>query len=101
MLMPCIQWSSRRKTVQLIVITLATAVPDFDSGIGQKSSPALCEHPFYLFCRSGIAGIFALAKQYDTTTGVINNLTSKYGFCLFWKSQEYHSDGISAGVYFL
>ena len=34
MLMPCIQWSSRRKTVQLIVITLATAVPDFDSGIG-------------------------------------------------------------------
>jgi len=75
-------WSDRRKTVQLIVVTLAAAVPDFDSGIG-------------------IAGIFALAKQYDTTTGVINNLTSKYGSSLFWMCQEYHSDGISAGVYFL
>jgi len=29
---------------------------------------------------AGIAGIFALAKQYDTTTGVINNMTSKYVF---------------------
>lgn len=27
---------------------------------------------------TGIADIFALATQYDTTTGVINNLTSKY-----------------------
>lgn len=26
----------------------------------------------------GIASIFALAKEYDTTPGVINNLTSKY-----------------------
>ncbi|KAG6906434.1 hypothetical protein DXG01_013939 [Tephrocybe rancida] len=51
-------WSARRKTVQLIIITLAAIVPDFDSGIG-------------------IAAIFALAKQYNTTTGVINNLTSK------------------------
>lgn len=29
---------------------------------------------------TGIADIFALATQYDTTTGVINNLTSKYVF---------------------
>ena len=27
---------------------------------------------------TGIADIFALANQYDTTTGHINNLTSKY-----------------------
>lgn len=27
-------WSARRKTVQLIIITLAAIVPDFDSGIG-------------------------------------------------------------------
>jgi hypothetical protein len=33
---------------------------------------------FILALASGIAAIFALAKQYDTTTGVINNLTSKY-----------------------
>ncbi|KAG6827559.1 hypothetical protein H0H87_004446 [Tephrocybe sp. NHM501043] len=52
-------WSSRRKAIQLIIITLAAIVPDFDSGIG-------------------IAAIFALAEQYDTNTGVINNLTSKY-----------------------
>ncbi|TFY73399.1 hypothetical protein EWM64_g10613, partial [Hericium alpestre] len=42
-------WSSRRKTIQLIIITLAAIVPDFDSGIG-------------------IATIFALAEQFDTTT---------------------------------
>ncbi|KAH9477936.1 Efflux pump radE [Psilocybe cubensis] len=51
-------WSDRRKTLLLIIITLAAIVPDFDSGIG-------------------IAAIFALAVQYNTTTGVINNLTSK------------------------
>ncbi len=27
---------------------------------------------------AGIAALFALAKQYHTTTGEINNLTSKY-----------------------
>ncbi|TFY63206.1 hypothetical protein EVG20_g6410 [Dentipellis fragilis] len=59
-------WSSRRKTLQLIIITLAAIVPDFDSGIG-------------------IATIFALAKQFDTTTGVINNLTSNWSiFLLGW-----------------
>ncbi|KAH9974780.1 MFS general substrate transporter [Lactifluus volemus] len=57
-------WSERRKTVQLIIITLASVVPDFDSGIG-------------------IASIFALAKQYDTTPGKINNLTSKCVSLLF------------------
>ncbi|KAJ6576350.1 MFS general substrate transporter [Mycena sp. CBHHK59/15] len=40
--------------------------PDFDSGIG-------------------IAAIFKLAQQYDTTTGVINNLTSNWSiFLLGW-----------------
>ncbi|KAI0040200.1 MFS general substrate transporter [Auriscalpium vulgare] len=56
-------WSARRKTLQLIVITLAAIVPDFDSGIG-------------------IAAIFALAKQYKTTPGVINNLTSNWSIFL-------------------
>ncbi|CAA7268523.1 unnamed protein product [Cyclocybe aegerita] len=51
-------WSDRRKNFQLLIMTLASIVPDFDSGIG-------------------IAAIFALAEEYDTTTGVINNLTSK------------------------
>ncbi|KNZ71970.1 hypothetical protein J132_05246 [Termitomyces sp. J132] len=51
-------WSDWRKTGQLIIITLAAIVPDFDSGIGT-------------------AALFELAKQYDTTTGVINDLTSK------------------------
>ncbi|KAJ7201676.1 MFS general substrate transporter [Mycena pura] len=59
-------WSDRRKSLQLIIITLAAIVPDFDSGIG-------------------IAGIFKLAEQYDTTTGVINNLTSNWSiFLLGW-----------------
>lgn len=61
-------WSEWRKTVQLAIITLAAVVPDFDSGIG-------------------IASIFALAEQYDTTTGVINNLTSNWSiFLLGWGS---------------
>lgn len=28
-------WSSRRKNLQLLIITLAAIVPDFDSGIGK------------------------------------------------------------------
>ncbi|KAJ3498844.1 hypothetical protein NLJ89_g10169 [Agrocybe chaxingu] len=59
-------WSDRRKNLQLFIITLAAIVPDFDSGIG-------------------IAAIFALARQYDTTPGVINNLTSNWSiFLLGW-----------------
>ena len=36
------QWSERRKSIQLIIITLASVVPDFDSAIGQlrRSGPA-------------------------------------------------------------
>ncbi|KAI0826521.1 MFS general substrate transporter [Trametes gibbosa] len=59
-------WSDFRKNLQLFIVTLAAIVPDFDSGIG-------------------IADIFALATQYDTTTGVINNLTSNWSiFLLGW-----------------
>ncbi|PFH48085.1 hypothetical protein AMATHDRAFT_66240 [Amanita thiersii Skay4041] len=59
-------WSSRRKALQLLIVTLAAIVPDFDSGIG-------------------IAGLFALAREYDTTPGVINNLTSNWSiFLLGW-----------------
>lgn len=61
-------WSDSRKNFQLFIITLAAVVPDFDSGIG-------------------IASIFALAKQYDTTSGVINDLTSNWSiFLLGWGS---------------
>lgn len=59
-------WSSRRKNTQLFIVTLAAVVPDFDSGIG-------------------IASIFALATQYGTTPGVINNVTSNWSiFLLGW-----------------
>ncbi|GLB39339.1 putative MFS general substrate transporter [Lyophyllum shimeji] len=59
-------WSARRKGLMLLIITLAAIVPDFDSGIG-------------------IAAIFALARQYHTTPGVINNLTSNWSiFLLGW-----------------
>ncbi|KAH7910355.1 MFS general substrate transporter [Hygrophoropsis aurantiaca] len=61
-------WSTRRKNLHLFIMTLAAIVPDFDSGIG-------------------IASIFPLAQQYDTTTGVINNLTSNWSiFLLAWGS---------------
>ncbi|THH26494.1 hypothetical protein EUX98_g7695 [Antrodiella citrinella] len=57
-------WTRFRKNLQLFITTLAAIVPDFDSGIG-------------------IASIFALAQEYDTTTGVINNLTWSI-FLLGW-----------------
>jgi MFS family permease len=59
-------WSNRQKTIQLIIITLAAIVPDFDSGIG-------------------IAGIFKLAEQFETDPGRINNMTSNWSiFLLGW-----------------
>ncbi|GBE86871.1 hypothetical protein SCP_1001130 [Sparassis crispa] len=61
-------WSDVRKNFQLFIVTLAAIVPDFDSGIG-------------------IASIFSLAKQYNTTSGVINDLTSNWSiFLLGWGS---------------
>ncbi|KAK0203629.1 MFS general substrate transporter [Desarmillaria ectypa] len=59
-------WSNTRKCIHLFIVTLASIVPDFDSGIG-------------------IASLFPLAEQYGTTTGVINNLTSNWSiFLLGW-----------------
>ncbi|KAM5530976.1 hypothetical protein V8D89_015358 [Ganoderma adspersum] len=59
-------WSDFRKNFQLFIITIAAITPDFDSGIG-------------------IADIFALANQFNTTTGHINNLTSNWSiFLLGW-----------------
>ncbi|KAH7921550.1 MFS general substrate transporter [Leucogyrophana mollusca] len=61
-------WTDRQKAVQLLIATLAAVVPDFDSGIG-------------------IASLFPLSVQYNTTTGVINNLTSNWSiFLLGWGS---------------
>ncbi|KAG2061658.1 MFS general substrate transporter [Suillus hirtellus] len=61
-----LKWTDFRKTVHLIIITMSAVVPDFDSGIG-------------------IASIFGLAQTYDTTSGVINDLTSNWSiFLLGW-----------------
>ncbi|KAF5351077.1 hypothetical protein D9756_008452 [Leucocoprinus leucothites] len=61
-------WSTRRKNLQLLIITLAAIVPDFDSGIG-------------------VASLFPLAAEYHTTTFEINNLTSNWSiFLLGWGS---------------
>ncbi|ESK90816.1 mfs transporter [Moniliophthora roreri MCA 2997] len=59
-------WSDRRKALHLFIITLAAIVPDFDSGIG-------------------IAAIFRLAAQFNTTPNNINNVTSNWSiFLLGW-----------------
>ncbi|KZT10560.1 MFS general substrate transporter [Laetiporus sulphureus 93-53] len=61
-------WSDRRKNFQLFIVTLAAVVPDFDSAIG-------------------ISALFQLAERFDTTTGVINDLTSNWSiFLLGWGS---------------
>ncbi|PBK67375.1 MFS general substrate transporter, partial [Armillaria solidipes] len=56
-------WTDTRKSIHLFIVTLASIVPDFDGGIA-------------------IAAIFRLAEQYNTTTGVINDLTSKWVLAL-------------------
>ncbi|KAI5474863.1 Mfs transporter [Pseudohyphozyma bogoriensis] len=57
-------WSPVKKNIQLLVLTMASFVPDFCSGIG-------------------IAGLFGLAATFETTTDEINNLTSNWSiFCL-------------------
>ncbi|KIY43094.1 MFS general substrate transporter [Fistulina hepatica ATCC 64428] len=56
-------WSSRRKAIHLLVVTVAAVGPDFDSGIG-------------------IASLYALADEFDTTTTVINDLTSNWSIFL-------------------
>ncbi|KAJ7229561.1 major facilitator superfamily domain-containing protein [Mycena haematopus] len=59
-------WSDRQKSLQLLIITLASAVPDFVGSIG-------------------VAAIFALAEQYGTTVDHINALSSNWGvFLLGW-----------------
>ncbi|KAF7358529.1 Efflux pump rdc3 [Mycena venus] len=59
-------WSDGRKSLQLLIITLASAVPDFVGSIG-------------------VAAIFALAAEYDTTVDHVNALSSNWGvFLLGW-----------------
>ncbi|KAG6864578.1 hypothetical protein C0991_008512 [Blastosporella zonata] len=75
-------WSAARKSLLLIIVTLAAIVPDFDAGIGKKCVRVLSSKliPFL-----GIAGVFALADQYKSTPGGITNLTSNWSiFLLGW-----------------
>ncbi|KAF8982041.1 hypothetical protein BDQ17DRAFT_502038 [Cyathus striatus] len=41
-------WSSRKKTLHLLIITLAAIVPDFDSGIGMSSNSVYRNAPTYM-----------------------------------------------------
>ncbi|BGP13222.1 hypothetical protein JCM10213_005008 [Rhodosporidiobolus nylandii] len=52
-------WSATKKNIQLLVLTMASFVPDFCSGLG-------------------IASLFDLARSFNTTTDEINNLTSNW-----------------------
>ncbi|KAI0793044.1 MFS general substrate transporter [Irpex lacteus] len=59
-------WSDFRKGVQLVIITLAAIVPDFDAALGTAS-------------------LFSLAEQFDTTTGRINDMTNNWSiFLIGW-----------------
>ncbi|KAF8190668.1 MFS general substrate transporter [Mycena galopus ATCC 62051] len=59
-------WSDKQKSLQLLIITLASAVPDFVGSIG-------------------VASIFALAERYGTTADHVNALSSNWGvFLLGW-----------------
>ncbi|KAJ7069116.1 MFS general substrate transporter [Mycena amicta] len=59
-------WSERRKTTQLVIITLASILPDFVGSIG-------------------VAAIFALADEFDTTTNHVNELSANWAiFLLGW-----------------
>lgn len=69
------QWTMARKNFQLFIITLAAFVPDFDSGIGMSNVKGfnMCSDAL----DAGVASIYGLARQYNSTTGQINDLTSK------------------------
>ncbi|MBW0499177.1 hypothetical protein O181_038892 [Austropuccinia psidii MF-1] len=56
-------WSKSKKLTILIILTMAAFIPDFDSGIG-------------------IASLFFLAKEFDSTPEIVNNLSSKYSINL-------------------
>ncbi|GJN87833.1 hypothetical protein Rhopal_000788-T1 [Rhodotorula paludigena] len=56
-------WSARKKNIQLLILTMASFVPDFCSGLG-------------------IASLFDLARSFDTTTEEINSLTSNWSIFL-------------------
>ncbi|UZJ56104.1 hypothetical protein CBS101457_005424 [Exobasidium rhododendri] len=59
-------WSEGRKRKMLAIAALAAIVPDFSSGVG-------------------VAALFNLAAQYETTPSEINNLTSTWSiFLLGW-----------------
>ncbi|GAA6030002.1 hypothetical protein JCM8097_009209 [Rhodosporidiobolus ruineniae] len=57
-------WSATKKNIQLLVLTMASFVPDFCSGLG-------------------IASLFNLAESFETTTDEINNLTSNWSIFMF------------------
>jgi len=96
-------WSPRRKNIQLLIMTLASIVPDFVSGIGrltqQTCTKLLCWLEPISSAIAGIAGIFALARQYDTTPGVINNLTSKLVPQITFPSEQPPTESYEVGVY--
>ncbi|KAF8608516.1 MFS general substrate transporter [Ceratobasidium sp. AG-I] len=58
-----LNWSSFKKGYTLAIISLATIIPDFSSSIG-------------------IASLFPLSKQFDTTVEHVNNLTSNWSIFL-------------------
>ena len=43
-----LNWSKRRKNLQLCIITLASAVPDFDSAIGERGSLPILNLPHFM-----------------------------------------------------
>ncbi|KAF8678420.1 Major Facilitator Superfamily [Rhizoctonia solani] len=57
------QWSAFKKGYTLAIISLATVIPDFSSSIG-------------------IASLFPLSKEFDTTVNNVNNLTSNWSIFL-------------------
>jgi hypothetical protein len=62
----------------MTTIILASIVGDFDSGIGWLSEEKKRPYTGIDAFAVGIAALFPLAKQYNTTPGEIINLTSKY-----------------------
>ncbi|KAA1081562.1 hypothetical protein PGTUg99_017568 [Puccinia graminis f. sp. tritici] len=56
-------WSDNRKLKNLVISTMAAFIPDFNSGIG-------------------VACLFPLAREYRTTPGEINNVSSNWSIFL-------------------
>ena len=73
----------------MFIITLAAVVPDFFNATGMRKPRRRGRCCKLKQTSLGIPAIFAVAKQFKTTTGEVNNLSHKYVICTVATTSSY------------